>query len=246
MFFLLTLFMMSMLFFLFYLSDLSNIIENSYVSEFILGLGLLITILLVLVLNRRKYNGIFLEQNNEYNKKFILITIILIITFQIGISMPIIRFIEMNFMPFTTRNSVEEIKSLAIGSLFIAPLFEEIIFRGIILRGLLTKNSPKNAIFYTTILFVLFHVSLVTLVSLFVLGFIFNYTYYKIKNIFVTMFLHFIANLSALFSMYLTINNDLSKGIQNLYGVYTLYLIIPLWIITIVSFLYSLKLSKGI
>jgi len=81
-------------------------------------------------------------------------------------------------------------------ALVTAPLFEEIIFRYYIFGGLLTKYKLRTAIFVSSILFSLIHISeIVRLIPAFILGLFSALVYFRTKKLCFSILLHLIANI---------------------------------------------------
>ena len=84
-----------------------------------------------------------------------------------------------------------------IGAIIIAPIFEELFFRKIIFKQLLKKYSLSLSIIISSICFALVHLpSYRNLIPTFILGIISCIIYNKTKNIFYSIILHFLGNLS--------------------------------------------------
>jgi len=87
-----------------------------------------------------------------------------------------------------------------ISVLIIAPIFEELFFRKFLFTELLKKYSLKLSIIISSICFALIHLpSYRNLLPTFIFGIISCLIYRKTKNIFYTIILHFLCNLSWLF-----------------------------------------------
>jgi len=82
-----------------------------------------------------------------------------------------------------------------------APVLEEIMFRGIILHGYLKNYKPWTAILVSAFLFGLIHGNLAQGVSAFISGVLFGWIYWKTRSILLVIFLHFINNVLAFFSL---------------------------------------------
>lgn len=75
-----------------------------------------------------------------------------------------------------------------------APIFEEIIHRGFILRGFIGNYSQKYAIFYSALLFSLFHVNPSQLLPGFLIGLFFAWIFIRLNNLFYSIIIHSIYN----------------------------------------------------
>jgi len=80
-----------------------------------------------------------------------------------------------------------------------APIFEEWLCRGMVLRGLLAggKMKPGWAIVVSALFFALIHMNPWQALNAFILGLLMGYIYYRTGNLWLTMFIHFINNGSA-------------------------------------------------
>lgn len=84
-----------------------------------------------------------------------------------------------------------------ISVLIIAPIFEELLFRKYMYSELLKKYSSNLSIVISSIFFSLIHLpSYRNLIPTFIFGIVCCLVYRKTKNIFYTIILHFLANLS--------------------------------------------------
>lgn len=79
---------------------------------------------------------------------------------------------------------------------------EEMLFRGYIFTAFKQKMSLPKAIFFVSLLFGLYHMSLVKLLTTGLLGVILAYAMHRSKSIFVSMLMHFLNNAFAVFTMY--------------------------------------------
>jgi membrane protein DedA with SNARE-associated domain len=83
----------------------------------------------------------------------------------------------------------------------IAPVVEESIFRGVIMSGFM-RNYPKYlAIFFSALLFALFHLNPWQFPATFVLGLLLGWLMVRTRNIFACIAGHSINNLLVLLSM---------------------------------------------
>ncbi len=100
------------------------------------------------------------------------------------------------------KNWPEYLTALVIMAFFPA-MFEEVFFRGA-MQNLLVKwwRSPMAAIFVTSFLFSLIHMSIYLFLSRLLLGFVLGLMYHKTKNIWVNILAHFINNAIAVTQMF--------------------------------------------
>lgn len=84
-----------------------------------------------------------------------------------------------------------------IAVLIIAPIFEELFFRKFLFGEVLKKNSLTTSVIVSSICFSIVHLpSYRNLLPTFIFGIIACFIYNKTKNIFYTIILHFLTNLS--------------------------------------------------
>ncbi len=75
-----------------------------------------------------------------------------------------------------------------------APLLEEFIFRGVVLDGFLKRYSPTKAIIWSSILFGIAHLNPWQFISAFAIGCVMGWVYYRTKNLWLCIFMHFVNN----------------------------------------------------
>ena len=90
---------------------------------------------------------------------------------------------------------------------FFPAMFEEVFFRGTI-QNLLVKwwQKPMVAIFVTSVIFSLIHLSIYLFLSRLALGFVLGLMFYYTKNIWVNIIAHFLNNAIALTGLYMMRN----------------------------------------
>lgn len=90
---------------------------------------------------------------------------------------------------------------------FFPAMFEEVFFRGTI-QNLLVKwwQKPMVAIFITSVIFSLIHLSVYLFLSRLALGFVLGLMFYYTKNIWVNIIAHFLNNAIALTGLYIMRN----------------------------------------
>ncbi len=79
----------------------------------------------------------------------------------------------------------------------VAPIVEEIVFRGIMLRGLLSSYSTAQAIFFSSILFSLYHFNIDQLFHTFLFGIFFGWLYTKTYSLWPSIIAHMLFNIIA-------------------------------------------------
>jgi len=162
------------------------------------------------------------------NIRLIPLMTLFLITFIIGIDLPIHKLIgNLNTNTLVPVNPFFPL-IVTFGALFLAPLLEEIFFRGYVLNGFLSSYSPVKAIFLSAILFGIFHGKPNLIPGAIFLGLIFGYVYYKTNSLGMIILLHFMSNVFGILSSFL--NFKLGKpGLQNvndLYGNITIILLL--------------------
>ena len=78
--------------------------------------------------------------------------------------------------------------------IILAPLVEELLFRGMILNKLNNHLSQKVTIVIQSVLFSLFHFNLAQLIPTFLLGLFLGFCYFKFKNLWAVILIHFSFN----------------------------------------------------
>lgn len=83
---------------------------------------------------------------------------------------------------------------VVVAAVVLAPMTEELFFRGFLFAGLEQRYGWKKAAFASSLIFALFHLSLVSLIPTFILGFTFSYLYHQSKSIWPGILMHFLVN----------------------------------------------------
>ncbi len=168
-----------------------------------------LTIILFFIISRIKKQPI----NYQFGLKnipYLGLFIILIVSFQIGLNVPLSKLINSILHPENLSNKTQNVTYFMIGALILAPFLEELIFRGIILRGLLSRYSPLTSIVITSILFGLIHPEPTQIVGAISFGLFLSWVFYFTNNIGVCILLHFTANLTVLTFGYYTFEAPLN------------------------------------
>lgn len=93
---------------------------------------------------------------------------------------------------------------------------EELFFRGSLQKVLLrTSGKPWLAIFISTSVFALMHVTIFKLLPIFTLGLLLGTVYYFTKNLWYTIILHFLNNAIAVLAVYFSNKNDFLKKLAD-------------------------------
>lgn len=102
----------------------------------------------------------------------------------------------------------------------IAPITEELIFRGVIMHGLMRNYSKFTAIFFSGLLFALFHLNPWQFPATFVLGVLLGWLMIYTRNIGLSITGHAINNFLALMSMHF--DKELNAAVYEKYDAATL------------------------
>jgi membrane protease YdiL (CAAX protease family) len=83
------------------------------------------------------------------------------------------------------------------------PILEEVLFRGIILDGFLNRYKPGKAIFWSALLFGLFHMNPWQSIPAFLIGLLLGYVYLKTRSLIPVIFIHIINNSFSYLTVYI-------------------------------------------
>jgi uncharacterized protein len=109
---------------------------------------------------------------------------------------------QVNAQLFTSY-STQELLWLIVVVCITPAVCEEMLFRGYVQRTL-ERTVGIKSVFITGILFGLYHMQPLNLISLSLLGILIGYFYYRSKSLIPCIFVHFTNNLLAVFSLYKT------------------------------------------
>jgi membrane protease YdiL (CAAX protease family) len=107
----------------------------------------------------------------------------------VAIAIPMPEYIEKLFAMLTKRDIWT---FLTVG--ITGPILEEVLFRGIILDGFLNRYKPGKAIFWSALLFGLFHLNPWQFIPAFLIGLLLGYIYLKTRSLIPVIFIHIINN----------------------------------------------------
>ena len=126
----------------------------------------------------------------------ILYVIILLLSLSLNVildpvstAIPMPEYIEKLFAMLTKRDIWT---FLTVG--ITGPILEEVLFRGIILDGFLNRYKPGKAIFWSALLFGLFHMNPWQFIPAFLIGLLLGYIYLKTRSLIPVIFIHIINN----------------------------------------------------
>lgn len=108
----------------------------------------------------------------------------------------------MPWLPNIMENSFESLQSNWLGVLCITilgPVLEELLFRGAITKALLKQYSPAKAIVFSALIFGIFHLNPVQIVSAGLIGFVLAWIYYKTASLVPCILLHILNNTLSVF-----------------------------------------------
>ncbi len=83
-----------------------------------------------------------------------------------------------------------------------APIFEEILYRGFVQSELIRGLGPAGGIFLSALIFSIAHGMLFQSVFTFFVGLVLGWFYYKTKNLFASMIIHIVFNLSSFIAVF--------------------------------------------
>jgi len=137
------------------------------------------------------------EKTLYFNKipAFLYITLLLlslsvnVILDPVTTAIPMPEYIEKLFAMLTNRD-IWTFMTVGITG----PILEELLFRGIILDGFLNRYKPGKAIFWSALLFGLFHMNPWQFIPAFLIGLILGYIYLKTRSLIPVIFIHIINN----------------------------------------------------
>ena len=115
----------------------------------------------------------------------------------------------------------------------VAPVVEELIFRGVIMHGLMRNYSAAKAIFYSGLLFALFHMNPWQFPATFVLGVILGWIMLKTRNIGLCIAGHAINNLLVLLTI--TFHKEIEASLPGSLSILNVLIISSLLVIGTVA-----------
>lgn len=149
---------------------------------------------------------------------------------------------QLTFLPNWLDNTFDVLQSGWLGILCITvlgPVLEELLFRGAITDALLKKYSPAKAIVFSGLIFGLFHVNPVQVVSASLIGFVLAWLYYKTQSLIPCILIHILNNS---LSVYLSLKFPELENDPNVYD--SLPMILGLVVSSLLLFL-SLKMLNN-
>ena len=167
--------------------------------------------------------------------------LVVLFSFQLGLNLPFQKVCD-NVFSLDTHISSTELLFILI-TILIMPVLEEILFRGFILKGILSTYSPKRAIIFSAAIFGVINLQYSMIPGAVCFGLLFGFIYYKTNSIGITILLHTATNLFGFFASYLNYHFGKSNfhSITDLYGDYSILLVVILMVTFIASFWYLYK-----
>lgn len=178
---------------------------------------------------RKKLSGVDKYPLKPFSIAIIPGLIIALLGIQLGITLPVADLIPMPevfkdlFRQLGDMDGILSFMTIAIA----APILEEFIFRGIVLEGLLRNYSPRKAILLSAFLFGIVHLNPWQFVSAMAIGCLAGWVYYRGRNLWLPIFIHF-ANNSLAFVSGLFMDQDMmiDEPLMETYGGATNYYLI--------------------
>jgi membrane protease YdiL (CAAX protease family) len=185
-----------------------------------------IVIALSYAINKRKDVKNKIDFRIKTSPGFLVLAILTLITFQIGVNVPLYKILSFYF---SSNYSIHDLNSIVVEGLglIIAPIGEEIVFRGIIFKGFLNTYSPKKAIVISSVIFACMHGLPMHILFAFPLGLFFCWVYHKTGSMSVAIILHLVANLTSTGASYIMakVNIFNTGNITELYGQGSIFII---------------------
>lgn len=101
-------------------------------------------------------------------------------------------------LPNWMRDTMQKLEQLPVLAFFVlcvsAPILEELLFRGLLLPGLLKNYGPRKAIVQSSLVFGVFHLNPVQIVSACLLGLFLGWLYYRTQSLVACIVAHFLNN----------------------------------------------------
>lgn len=124
----------------------------------------------------------------------------------------------LTFLPDWMEQTFDVLQSGWLGIVCVAvlgPILEELLFRGAVTKALLQKFSPAVAILLSGLLFGLFHINPVQVVSASLIGFLLAWLYWRTRSVVPGILIHILNNS---FSVYLSLNYPEVENVKELIG----------------------------
>ena len=152
--------------------------------------------------------------------KYLVLAVILYVSFILLIDFLLSH---MSWLPNIMEDTFDVLQSGWLGILCIAllgPILEELLFRGAITKELLKKYSPTKAIIFSALIFGIFHINPIQVVSATLIGLVLGWIYYKTASLIPCILLHVVNNS---LSVYLNLKFPDVESTADLWGNNTYY-----------------------
>lgn len=93
--------------------------------------------------------------------------------------------------------SVPNMVLLFLSTIVLAPVAEELFFRAGLLRFFCSRGPVRESVFFSSLIFSLFHFNISSFVSIFIFGILLSLLYLKERNIWLSIFTHAFFNLNS-------------------------------------------------
>ena len=222
-----------------------KIISNDLFMLISFGVWVLGVLLIFYLLNKKRKVKLSSQFKFKINK-IILLFITLIIVFQISIFFPLSYYVSSVISEITSFTSGLKYALLLTIS---AAIFEELIFRGVFLHGYLIKYKPKKAILISALFFGIIHFNTFAptqFIGAIILGFITSYIFYYTRSVGMAILLHLTYNLNVYLMSKIHVNYGNAKinKASDIYGNYSVYIIIISFLMTLYTIYYIIKNKK--
>jgi membrane protease YdiL (CAAX protease family) len=99
---------------------------------------------------------------------------------------------------------------LLVAGVVVAPVVEEVFFRGFVFAGLCRRYNWQKAALISSALFAVIHLQPLSVIPIFILGYIFAYLYHRSNSIWPAILMHVSTNALGLGAAYMLANMNLS------------------------------------
>ena len=222
-------------------------VENKFAQDIFMLVGYVIPLSITIwigMLLKAKWNE---EKRVFYFKQISPLTFIKVIIPILAIVLLTEPIVELIPMPESIAKLFQSFLGKGVINLLLvtifAPILEEALFRGVILDGFLQRYSPKASIIVSSILFGVIHLNPWQFIPAFAGGLFMGWIYYRTRNLWICIWLHFIVNFSGFMAFLYA--DDAMVTVYDLLGNFTIYLSV-LGTFTILGVVIIRKLSSNL
>ena len=150
-----------------------------------------------------------------------------------------------DFLPNWLESTFSNMEGSWLGILAIAivgPILEEILFRGAITSELLKAYSPKKAIFFSALIFGIFHINPAQILIAFLLGLLLAWLFYRTRSLIPGILIHILNNS---LSVYFTRTYPEADTLADIMGPTPYFLCLALAVLLVVVSIWQLDKKKG-